>query len=353
VANWQNIMGEILGPFPFPRRHIPALLNFGRWAIQPASFVARQAFKDPAARALYAGLGAHSILPLGWLGTSAYALVMGLSAHAVGWPVVRGGTQRFADALSTIFTSLGGQVVLGHKVQSLKELPPARAVLFDVTPHSFIKIAADSLPAKYRHALQRFRYGAGVCKVDYALSGPIPWQNPDCARSGTLHLGGTLAEIEASEALVSKGEHPEKPFVLLVQPTVFDQTRAPAGKHTAWAYCHVPNGSTLDVSNRIEAQIERYAPGFRDLVLERHVYTASEMETYNSNYVGGDINSGMQDLTQLFTRPVARWVPYSTPLQGVYLCSTSTPPGGGVHGMSGYQAAKAALWREFHIRTAM
>jgi phytoene dehydrogenase-like protein len=353
VANWQDIMGEILGPFPFPPRHLPALLNFGRWAIPPASFVARRAFKDPAAQALYAGLGAHSILPLSWLGTSAYALVMGLSAHAVGWPVVRGGTQRFADALAAIFASLGGQVELGHQVQSLKELPPARAVLFDVTPRSFIKIAADSLPVTYRRALQHFRYGAGVCKVDYALSGPIPWQNPDCARSGTLHLGGTLAEIEASEALVGKGEHPEKPFVLLTQPTVFDHTRAPAGKHTAWAYCHVPNGSILDVSDRIDAQIERFAPGFRDLVLERHVYTASEMETYNSNYVGGDINSGMQDVTQLFTRPVARRVPYSTPLKGVYLCSTSTPPGGGVHGMSGYQAAKAALWREFHIRTAL
>jgi phytoene dehydrogenase-like protein len=350
LRDWQKIMGEILGPLPLPPRHIPALANFGRWAIQPASTLARHNFRTAAARALFAGMGGHSILPLHWPGTSAFGIVMTLGAHGVGWPVVRGGTQRFADALASIFAAYGGQIILDQRVDSIKQLPPARAVLFDVTPRNFIKIAGDSLPDSYRRSLGRFRYGAGVCKVDYALSGPIPWQDPSCARSGTLHLGGTLEEIETAEAQVGLGEHPEKPYVLLVQPSVFDPTRAPIGKHTAWAYCHVPNGSTLDVSGRIEAQIERFAPGFRDLVLERHVFTATQMESYNSNYVGGDINSGMQDLSQLFTRPVPRRLPYATPLKGVYLCSSSTPPGGGVHGMSGYQAAKAALWREFHLK---
>ncbi len=350
VRRWQDIMGEILGPLPLPPRHILAMANFGLWGMQPVSFLARSMFRGEAARALFAGLGAHSILPLDWLATSAFGLVMGMGVHAVGWPVVRGGTQRFADALVAMLGSLGGEVVLGQKVSTLKELPPARAVLFDVTPRNFVKIAGESLPAAYREALGRFRYGPGVCKVDYALSAPIPWLNPDVACSGTVHIGGTLEEVRTAEAQVGAQEHPEKPYVLLVQSTVFDATRAPAGKHTAWAYCHVPHGSTLDVSERIEAQIERFAPGFRDLVLVKHVYTAGEMEVYNSNYVGGDINSGMQDLAQLFTRPVVSRMPYRTPLKGVYLCSSSTPPGGGVHGMCGYHAARAALRQVFHLK---
>jgi phytoene dehydrogenase-like protein len=348
VRHWQEILGNILGPFPLPPRHLPSLAVFGWWGLQPASFLARSMFRSVEGQALFGGMGGHGILPLNKLGTSAFGLVLAMGAHNVGWPLVRGGTQRFSEALGSLLASLGGEIMLGQQVTSLKELPPAQAVLFDVTPRSFLKIAGDALPSAYRRALERFRYGPGVCKVDYALSGPIPWQNPDCARSGTLHIGGTLAEIESAEAQVWAGEHPEKPYVLLVQPTVFDPTRAPAGKHIAWAYCHVPHGSTIDVSAHIEAQIERFAPGFRDLVLARHVYTAGDMEAYNPNYVGGDINSGMQDLTQLFTRPVARWVPYSTPLKGVYLCSSSTPPGGGVHGMCGYHAAKAALRQVFH-----
>ena len=350
VRRWQDILGEILGPLPLPPRHILAMANFGLWAMQPANFLARTSFHGEAARALFAGLGGHSILPLDWPATAAFGLVLGMGAHAVGWPVVRGGTQHFADALAAILRSEGGEVVLGQKVSNLNELPPARAVLFDVTPRNFVKIAGEALPIAYREALGRFRYGPGVCKVDYALSGPIPWLNADCARSGSVHVGGTLEEIRAAEAQVGAKEHSEKPFVLLVQPTVFDATRAPAGKHTAWAYCHVPHGSTLDVSDRIEAQIERFAPGFRDLVLAKHVYTAGEMEAYNSNYVGGDINSGMQDLAQLFTRPVVSRMPYQTPLKGVYLCSSSTPPGGGVHGMCGYHAARAALKQVFQIK---
>ena len=350
VRRWQDVMGEILGPLPLPPRHLLTMANFGLWGLQPASFLARSLFRGEAARALFAGLGGHSILPLDWLGTAAFGLVLGIGAHAVGWPVVRGGTQRFADALVAVLRSLGGEVVLEQRVASLRELPPARAVLFDVNPRSFVQIAGEALPAAYRRALGRFRYGPGVCKVDYALSGLIPWLNTEVARSGTVHLGGTLEEIRAAEAQVASGEHPEKPFVLLVQPTVFDATRAPAGRHTAWAYCHVPHGSTRDVSEYITTQIERYAPGFRDLVLAKHVYTASEMEAYNPNYVGGDINSGMQDLTQLFTRPVISLNPYQTPLKGVYLCSSSTPPGGGVHGMSGYHAARAVLRQVFQIK---
>jgi phytoene dehydrogenase-like protein len=342
-------MSDILGPLPLPPRNLPALVNFGLWALQPADFMVQTIFRNPQARALLGGLSGHAILPLNWPGTAAFGIVLALGAHAVGWPVVRGGTQRFADALAAILTSCGGEVVVGQTIRSLKDIPPARAVLFDVTPRSFAQIAGDVLPVAYRRALGRFRYGPGVCKVDYALSGPIPWRSPDCARAGTVHLGGTFEEIRAAEAQVWHGEHVEKPYVLLVQPTVCDPTRAPAGKHTAWAYCHVPHGSEQDVSDRITAQIERFAPGFREVILEGHVYSASDLEAYNPNYVGGDINSGAQDLTQLFTRPVVRLEPYSTPLKGVYLCSSSTPPGGGLHGMAGYHAAQVALRQEFHI----
>jgi phytoene dehydrogenase-like protein len=347
TASWQDIMDDILGPLPLPPRHLLPLVNFGFWAIQPGSYLARTAFRGEPARALFAGLTGHSILPLDRLATAAFALALGMGIHAAGWPVVRGGMQRFADALAAYLRSLGGEIVTGQEVHALRELPPSRATLFDITPRVFLRIAGDSLPRGYRQALTRYRYGPGVCKVDYALKGPIPWLNAECARAGSLHVGGTLDEIKAAEAAVWRGEHPEKPFVILVQPSLFDPSRAPQGKHTAWAYCHVPHGSTLDVAERMDAQIERFAPGFRDLVLARHVYTASELESYNPNYVGGDINSGVQDLAQLFTRPVPRLNPYTTPLKGVYLCSGSTPPGGGVHGMSGYHAAQTALRRDF------
>jgi phytoene dehydrogenase-like protein len=350
VRNWEKISADILGPLPLPPRHLLALAGFGIWAIQPASFSARLAFRDEPAQALFGGLAGHSIMPLNKIATTAFGLVMGIGAHAVGWPIVRGGTQNFSAALISILQSLGGEIATGHEVCSLKDLPPARMIFFDVTPRVFSSITGEVLPAGYRRSLNRYRYGPGVCKVDYALSGPAPWSNPDCARAGTLHLGGTLEEIEAAEAEVWRGGHPQKPFVLVVQPSSFDTSRAPVGKHTLWTYCHVPNGSTLDVSDRIEAQIERFAPGFRDLILARHVYTAAEMGDYNPNYVGGDINSGVQDLAQLFTRPVPRLDPYRTPLKGMYLCSGSTPPGGGVHGMSGFHAARTALQREFKIK---
>lgn len=342
---WQEILADLLGPLPMPPRHPLPLLNFGRWGIQPASLLARTTFRTEPGRALFASFAGHSILPLRRLGTSAFALLLNLGAHAVGWPYVRGGIERLTEALVAILRSLGGIVETNHAVHSLDDLPAARVKLFDVTPRTFLRIAGDRLPSRYRRALLRFQYGPGVCKVDYALSAPIPWRDPQCAAAGTLHIGGTLEEIEAAEAAVWRGEHPEKPFVLLTQPTLFDPDRAPRGQHIAWAYCHVPNGSTMDVSGRIEAQIERFAPGFREVIVQRHVYTAHDMENYNSNYVGGDINSGMQDLRQLFTRPTPQLNPYRTPIPGVYLCSSSTPPGGGIHGMCGYHAARTA-WHD-------
>ncbi len=282
-------------------------------------------------------------MPLEYWTTSAVGLVLGLAGHAVGWPVVRGGSQNLSESLASYFRSLGGEVVTGWRVESLDELPPARAVLLDVTPRQVIRIARHRLPAGYVRRLERFRYGAAAFKLDWALSGPLPWTAPDCARAGTVHLGGTIEELTASEAAVGRGLHPDRPFVLLAQPSLFDPTRAPAGQQTAWAYCHVPNGSTVDMTDRIEAQVERFAPGFRDLILARHVMSPTDFESYNPNYIGGDINGGAQDIRQLFTRPVASLVPYATPLPGLYICSSSTPPGGGVHGLCGYHAARAAL----------
>lgn len=343
VRDARTILGEILGPLPLPRHHLLPLVNFGLQALQPVSLLARTHFSSAAARALLAGLSAHGIIPLGRPATAAFGLVLGMGAHTVGWPLVKGGSQVLAQALTAHLSSLGGEVVTGQAVYSRQDIPPARAVLFDLTPRQVVQILGELLPAGYRRALRRFRYGPGVCKVDYALSGPIPWIQADCTRAGTLHLGGTLEEIEAAEKAVWRGEHPERPFVLLVQGTNFDPSRAPAGKHIAWAYCHTPHGSPRDLAAPIEAQIERFAPGFRDLILARQVHSAAQMEAYNPNYVGGDINSGVQDLAQLFTRPVPRLNPYRMPVRGMYLCSSSTPPGGGVHGMCGYHAAETAL----------
>jgi phytoene dehydrogenase-like protein len=343
VADWDKLAVDLLGPLRLPPRHPLALARFGWHAIPSARRLAQRLFEDERARALFAGMAAHSMIPLDQSPTAAFGLVIGILGHAVGWPLPRGGSQRIADALACYLRSLGGEIVTGVRVESLDELPPAGAVLCDVTPRQLLRIAGQRLPAGYRRKLAGYRYGPGVFKVDWALDGPIPWQAAECMRAGTLHLGGTLEEMAAAERVVWRGEHPDKPYVLVVQPSMFDPTRAPEGKHTAWAYCHVPNGSTFDVTERIEGQIERFAPGFRDLILARSVKSAVEMEQYNPNYIGGDINGGVQDLRQLFTRPVFRLVPYSTPLKGLYICSSSTPPGGGVHGMCGHFAARAAL----------
>jgi phytoene dehydrogenase-like protein len=283
------------------------------------------------------------MLPLEEPTTASIALVLGILAHAVGWPIPKGGSQSISNAMAAYLESLGGEIATNHEVTSLDALPESRSVLLDVTPRQMIRICGEHLPAGYRQKLTRYRYGPGVCKVDYALSGPIPWKAAACTQAGTIHLGGTLDEISASEKAVWREEHPEKPLVLLAQQSLFDDSRAPDGQHTAWAYCHVPHGSQQDVSESITAQIERFAPGFRDLILAKHVYTAAEMQSYNPNYIGGDINGGVQDWRQLFTRPVARWSPYTTPEKGLYICSSSTPPGGGVHGMCGYHAAQSVL----------
>jgi phytoene dehydrogenase-like protein len=342
AADWPNVLGEMLGPLRFPR-HPLSMVRFGLPALLPAATLARLLFRGERARAVFAGMAVHAMMPLEWPATAAFGLMLGILAHGVGWPMARGGSQRIGDALAAHLRSLGGEVLTDRPIARLDDLPPAGAILFDVTPRQLEKIAADRLPAPYRRKLRGYRYGPGVFKMDYALDGPVPWQAAGCLQAGTVHLGGTLDEIAASERAVWRGEHPERPYVLFVQQTPFDPTRAPAGKHTAWAYCHVPHGSTADMTGRIEAQIERFAPGFRGRILARSTRTAAEMAAYNPNYIGGDINGGVQDLRQLYTRPVASPNPYATPGDGIYLCSSSTPPGGGVHGMCGYWAARAVL----------
>jgi phytoene dehydrogenase-like protein len=344
VTDWGDLLEEVVAPLHLPRR--PSLFTrFGLIAVQPAEFLARQVFRGERARALFAGLAAHSGLPLTAPFTSAFALVLGVLGHAVGWPLARGGSQRIADALAARLAALGGSLQTGQAVTSLEDLPPARQVLFDLTPRQIAAIAGDALPGDYVRKLRSYRYGPGVFKVDYALDGPIPWRAAECALAATVHLGGTIEQIAASEAAVSRDEHPERPFVILVQPSAFDGTRAPAGRATVWAYCHVPNGSRQDMAPRLEAQIERFAPGFRGHILARRTQNTVAMELYNANYVGGDINGGLQDWRQMFTRPVMRRDPYRTPDVRLFICSSSTPPGGGVHGMCGFNAARSALRR--------
>ncbi len=345
AAHWDMISDAFFGPLRLqPLLHHPfALASFGLKAIRPARSLAESHFKEQQARALFAGMCGHWMLPLDRAISAAAGLALGSMGHAIGWPLPRGGSQHIMDAMGAYLRSLGGEIVTGAEVKSLDMLPTARAVLCDITPRQLLRIAGARLPSSYQHKLQRYRYGPGVFKLDLALDGPIPWRAAQCRRAATVHLGGTLPEIAASEAAVWRGEHPEKPFVLLAQQSLFDPTRAPEGKHTVWAYCHVPSGSTLDMSERIEAQIERFAPGFRDRILARHTLSAAQLEQYNANYIGGDINGGVQDLWQLFTRPTIQVNPYTTPLDGVYLCSSSTPPGGGVHGLCGYYAATTAL----------
>jgi phytoene dehydrogenase-like protein len=346
VRDWDRLTGSIMGPLRFPAHPI-ALARFGVKAILPARLLARAAFRGEQARALFAGMAAHSMLPLDRPPSAAFGLVLAALGHVAGWPVARGGSQMIANALGSYLQSLGGEIVTGQTVISLRDLPPSRAVLLDVTPRQVLRIAGDRLPSGYRRQLSRFRYGPGVFKLDIALDGPIPWKAAECARAGTVHLGGPLDEIVSAERAVAEGKHPLKPFVLLAQQSLFDATRAPEGKHTVWAYCHVPNGSTFDMAERIEAQIERFAPGFRDRILARHAMSSADMQGYNPNYIGGDINGGLQDLRQLFTRPVVRPTPYITPAKGLYICSSSTPPGGGVHGLCGWEAARSALKHSF------
>ena len=344
VTGWDKLTYEILGPLRLPPRYPFLLAHFGWYGFRSARALAQSIFKEERAKGLLAGMAAHAMQPLEHLPTAAFSLALTASGHAVGWPMARGGSQAITDALAAHLRSLGGEIITGWQVESLAELPPARAILGDVTPRQLLRLAGLRLPSSYRRQLEGYRYGPGVFKIDWALDGPIPWRAGGCARAATVHLGGTLEEIAAGERAVWQGEHPEQPYVIVVQQSLFDPTRAPAGHHTAWAYCHVPNGSTCDMTTQIEGQLERFAPGFRQRVLARHIISATQFEQYNANYIGGDINGGVQDWRQLFTRPTVRLVPYSTPVKGLYICSSSTPPGGGVHGMCGYFAARAALY---------
>ncbi|RXK87308.1 phytoene desaturase family protein [Filimonas effusa] len=341
VNNWQQLLPELLAPLHLPR-HPMMLARFGVKGLTSASWLARK-FRTKEARGLWAGMAAHSIQPLSNLATSAIAMVLLGAAHTGGWPFPRGGAIKIAEALTAHFIAMGGHIETGRYITSLKQLPSSHAVMLDVTPQQLLPIAGHRFSSLYRWQLKRYRYGAGVFKIDWALDAPIPFVSPECRQAGTLHLGNTLEEIAYAEKIIWQGRHAQKPFVLLSQPTVFDPTRAPEGKHTAWAYCHVPHGSTRDMTNAIEAQVERFAPGFRERILARHTFNTAQMEDYNPNYIGGDINGGVINLSQLFTRPALRSSPYRTSAKGIYICSSATPPGGGVHGMCGYHAAQKAL----------
>ncbi len=350
VASAEALFEEVLGPLRPPRSPL-VMAGFGLRALRSSIGLARR-YRGPRARALLAGCAAHSFLPLDHLFTASFALLFAVAAHTSGWPIPRGGAQSIADALSHYFASLGGTIETGRRIDALADLPPARAYLFDVTPRALERIARDALPSSYRRSLGAFRYGPGVFKLDYALDGPVPWTNPECARASTVHLGGTLEELAASERAMWRGELSARPFVLVTQPSLFDTSRAPQGLHVAWAYCHVPAGSAADRTEAIEAQIERFAPGFKRRIIARHPMSSADFEAYNPNYIGGDISGGAIDGWQLFARPVFRANPYSTPNPSLYLCSSSTPPGGGVHGMCGWFAARSALARVFGARTA-
>jgi phytoene dehydrogenase-like protein len=340
VSHWDRLNGDLLAPPRLPR-HPLLLARFGLSGLRPARCFAEQRFSEARARALFGGLAAHAMLPLESYATAAFGLVLGITGHALGWPVPCGGAQVIAHALASYLGFLGGDIVLNRRITSLKELPRCRAILCDLTPRQVLALAAEQLPSGFKRKLQRYRYGMAAFKVDWALAGPVPWRAAECARAATVHLGATLEEIAASERAASRGDRNERPFVLLAQPSLFDQTRAAKGKHTLWGYCHVANGSTENMLEKIEDQVERFAPGFRDVVLGRHIMSPAALEKHNANLVGGDINGGSADLAQLFFRPTARL--YGTPVKGLYMCSSSTPPGGGVHGMCGYFAARQAL----------
>jgi len=346
VRGWDVIIGQFAGPLriPLTPRKLWVGARFGLRALQPATALARR-FRTPAARALLAGCAAHSMLGLSELVTGAFGLIFLASAHAVGWPIAAGGAQRISDALASHFTELGGEIVRDQRITSLDQLPEHRAVLFDLGPKQVLQIAGERLARHrwYASQLERFRYGPGAFKLDIALDGPIPWRDPEVLRAATVHVGGTLEEVAAAEEDVARGRVPERPFVLLAQQSVFDTTRAPLGQHTVWAYCHVPNGATVDMTDRIVSQIERFAPGFRDRILAISRRTPADFERYNPNYVGGDIGTGRPDIWQFFTRPAWKPDPYRTPDSRVLLCSASTPPGAGVHGLCGWYAAKSAL----------
>lgn len=341
VKDWPVLAPELLGPLRFPKDPLP-LARFGLTALSSATWLARR-FQTTEGRGLLAGMAAHSIQPLTNLATSAIALVLMTLGHTKGWPVPRRGSSAIADALASYFILLGGKIETGVYVRSLSELPSSRCLLLDLTPRQLLQLGGHRWSSLYQWQLEHYRYGMGVFKIDWALDERIPFTAAGARQAGTVHIGNTLEEIVATEAATAGGSQAERPFVLLAQPSIVDPARAPQGKHTAWAYCHVPNGSQQDMTERIERQVERFAPGFRDRILARHVFNTAQLEQYNPNYIGGDINGGIIDIRQLFTRPALRSSPYRTSEKGIYICSSSTPPGGGVHGMCGYHAARRAL----------
>ena len=340
-----ELVDDVMSPLRVPRHPI-RMARFGLNAMRSAEHIASSRFRDDAAAALFSGLAAHSIMPFDRAFTAGVGMFLGGLAHTVGWPMVQGGSQAISDALIAELRANGGELECNRPVASLDDLPPSTVVLADVSPTGLDSMAGSRLPKRVRRAYRRFRHGPGVFKVDYALSEPVPWSDPATARAGTVHLGGTFAEIAAGEAAVWRGEHPERPFVLVAQQSTFDPSRAPAGQHTLWTYCHVPAGSTVDMTDAIERQLERFAPGFRDTVIARHRAGCADIEAGNANYIGGDIAGGVADLRQLFTRPRVSMRPWTTGVPGLYLCSASTPPGAGVHGMCGLHAARLALRRE-------
>ena len=339
-----ELLADLMGPLRLPR-HPLRMARFGLPGLLPATTFLRGRFRQRRARALLAGCAAHSILPLERPLTAAVAMIFALTGHVADWPVAEGGSRSISGALASYLRELGGRIEVGRRVRSMGDIPEARVVLFDTGPDQLAEIGASTLPTSYLRRLRRYRYGPGAFKVDWALNGPIPWRDPRCLEASTVHVGGTLDEVAAAEAAVWRGTHPERPFVMVVQQSQFDPGRAPAGKHTGYAYCHVPPGSTVDCTDAIEGQMERFAPGFRDLILAKHKTTTADFYNENPNYVGGAITGGVSDLFQFFTRPVARLDPYTTPDPRLFLCSASTPPGGGVHGMCGYFAAQSALKR--------
>lgn len=341
VLHWQAFAEEILRPIAFPK-HPFLMARFGVNALRSAQTIARR-FTSERTRALFAGLGAHSFLALDEPLSGAFGLLMAVSAHAVGWPIARGGSQSLTNALCSYLSTLGGRVILSSRVASLDSLPSYDVILCDVTPRQLLHIAGRRFSDLYKRQLEGFRYGPGVFKVDYALNEPVPWKASECLRAATVHLGGGFEEIAASETAMHNGRHADRPFVLVVQPTLFDPSRAPEGKHIAWAYCHVPNGSNVDMLEKIENQFERFAPGFREIVLQRHVFYCADLERADANLIGGDISGGRMNLLHILRRPT--WRHYATSAKNLYICSSSTPPGGGVHGMCGYHAAKLALSR--------
>lgn len=340
VEDWSDLAHDLLRPLHLPR-HPLKVARFGFYGIRSAKGLINGAFQDRRTRALFAGLAAHSFLSLDRYATSAFALVLATLAQVIGWPIARGGSQNIANALASHFLELGGEIFTNVRVKALAELARAQVVLCDVTPRQLLSLTSNELPSSFRKRLQRYQYGPGAFKIDWALKGPVPWKAAECFQAATVHLGGAFEEVSASESATWRGQFSDRPFVIVCQPSLFDRSRAPKGHHTLWAYCHVPNGSTFDMTERIENQIERFAPGFRDQILAKNVLSPAKLEVHNANLIGGDINGGVQNLRQLFLRPTIR--SYSTPLKSLYICSSSTPPGGGVHGMCGYHAARTAL----------